>query len=163
MPQTVQIENLKLESAIKEGNDLWRRNEFPQMLTHYKAIRHFFDESEPVYLRQYYCNLGIAYFENGDYRQAKSQCEKALAIPQVSAEEDSDIAAIHANLANALLLLGQTDEALFYLQYAEDYFRRANQKDRLDEVLETRSRALRQVDSCWLCRLKRKVRGYFNV
>jgi tetratricopeptide (TPR) repeat protein len=126
--------------AIREGNDLWRANNFRDALIHYKAIRPFFYEAGPIYLRQYFCNLGIMYCELGRYEEAISNYESALAIEQTSEDEDSDIAAVNANLANVYLFLNRPDEAHAYLCQPEEYFRRAGDLKRVGEVMETRAR-----------------------
>lgn len=130
---------LDLKAALREGIDLWASGKFPEAFSHFQSIRHFFDETTPVYLRQYLCDLGLVYRALGQHERAIDEYEKALAIESVDDNDESDIAAVHANLAYALLYLNHPGEALAHLAQPEEYFRRTFQTILLGEVLETRA------------------------
>jgi tetratricopeptide (TPR) repeat protein len=144
---------LKLKAAIKEGNDLWRADDFKGMLRHYLTLRQFFEDAPPAFQRFYYCNLAIAYREAGQIEQAIEGYLKAL---QVKGEEnESDIATINANLACAQLFQNRPDEALIYLSQPESYHRtnvpvgveeKGEWAFRLGNALESKARALHSLE-----------------
>jgi tetratricopeptide (TPR) repeat protein len=136
MTETVLTEKLSL--AIAEGNDHYRVGDFSAMLAHYKAIRIFFEDSDAFHLKQYLINLGIAYHELGFYDEAINEYMRALAVEG----DEIDEITCGANLGDALLHQGRSDEALTFLAQPERYFRGSFNRERLGEVLETKARAL---------------------
>lgn len=146
MAETVQA---AWAEAIKEGNERWRKDDFAGMLAHYQSIGRFFEDAPPAWKRHYLGNLGIAYQENGQDERAIAAYIKAI---QVKGDEDeSVIATINGNLANALLSMGRADESLIYLSQPEDYHRnnvpigpeeKKQWAFKLGNALETKARAL---------------------
>lgn len=130
-----------LKAAIREGIDLWEAENYAEALKHFQSVGRFFVKSEPNYLRQYYCNLGIVYRALDRLDLAVIEHERALEIEPHSERERSDVAAIKANLAYALMHLERFDEAHKHLNEAVKYFRSRRKHKRLGEALETRARA----------------------
>lgn len=133
----------KLRKAIRKGIELWKVKKYAESLSHLESVGTFFDESEPIYLRHYLCNLGIVNRALGQSDVAVTLYTQALSIPAKTGGERSDIAAINANLGNVLIDLERPDEAHKYLAKAEKYFREYSKHKLLGEVLENRARAYR--------------------
>jgi tetratricopeptide (TPR) repeat protein len=132
-----------LKAAIREGIDLWEAERYSEALSHFQSVKRFFVKSESVYLRHYYCNLGIVYRALDRLDLAIVEYERALEIEAHGKSTKSDVAAIKANLAYALMCMERFDEAHKYLNEAEKYFKKSRKHKRLAEVLETRARAYR--------------------
>jgi tetratricopeptide (TPR) repeat protein len=129
----------RLSQANLEGIGLWSAGEHEAALKHFLAIRSFYDDSEPLYLRFYHCNLGLIYRALDRLDLAVDEYLIALGIPITEERETGDIASINANLAYALLHLKRYDEAHLFLTDAANYFEGISDSANLGEVLETRA------------------------
>ena len=132
---------LQLKGVIRDGIELLNAGKLVEALNHHLSIRSFFNEFEPEYLRHFLCNLGLVYYEMGEYQLAINYLMEALGLEPAQDHEHSDIAAINVNIANVLLLLGRPDEAHTFLVQPEEYFISAYDSEKHGEVLETRARA----------------------
>jgi len=140
MYETEQM-NAKLKTAIDKAIIMRAENHYKEALSYQESIRFLFDESNPIYFRRYLCGCGITHFTLGNYEQAKADYLKALELPIIGSYDSLEIAAIEGNLANALVELGEIEEAHSYLAHAEKVLRANHVDDWLGDRLETRARA----------------------
>lgn len=131
----------KLKIAIDRAIILRAEKRFEEALRYQESIRFLFDESNPIYFRRFLCGCGITYFSLGDYESAKTEYKRALGLPIIGSYDSLEIAAIEGNLANALVELGEIEEAHSYLDHSEKVLRANQVDDWLGDRLETRARA----------------------
>lgn len=135
----MQEKQVRLKRAIRKGITLRCEGRLDEALAHYEAIRDFFDESEPEYLRHFYCGLGRLYRFLGRNQEAIDQYTLATNLPVMSDRERFDEMAAYCNIAYAYIDLNRPDEAHAFLDHAESYFREKKDDAHLGEVLETRA------------------------
>ncbi|MCM1182364.1 MAG: DUF4125 family protein [Roseburia sp.] len=85
-----------------------------ESLAYYNRVLPVYDEllaPDDMYYASLYNNLSLLYQEMGDFRSAKEQLEKALAIVQSKPDQQFEIAVTYANLANTCIELGEDDAA----------------------------------------------------
>lgn len=97
----------KAEEEKAQGNDFYKKKDFPNALVHYEKA----SEYNPAELT-YYTNKAAVYFEQKDYQKAVEECDKAIEIAKGGHYDFLKLAKAMGRKANALLQLGQHDEAI---------------------------------------------------
>jgi len=109
-----QEDSLSFVAWVNLGAIYYNLNHFDSanyvLLKAQNIVRRYKDQDDEVRL---YDNLGVLYFDNGNYREAKDYFDKALGILKEKKLPDMDFeVGLELNMATASFLLGQYREAL---------------------------------------------------
>lgn len=97
----------KAEEEKAKGNDFYKKKDFENALTHYQnAI-----ELDPIELT-YYTNKAAVYFEQKQFEKCVAECDIAIQKAKDGYYDYVKLAKAMGRKANALLQLGQHDEAI---------------------------------------------------
>lgn len=101
---------------VKLGRAYRRNNAYQKALECYENAKKLNSEYANIY-----CNIGAIYVHTKQYQQAQTACQRAVELMNINRAEYSndDYAVAHSNLAIAVGLQGQKENAKKYLRIAE--------------------------------------------
>lgn len=107
-------DSLSFVAEVDMGAIYYNLNHFDSanyfLLKAQALVHRFKDQDDEVRL---YDNLGVLYFDNGNYREARDFFDRALGIVRKKKPVDLDFeVSLESNIATASLLLGQYQDAL---------------------------------------------------
>ncbi|HKS27782.1 MAG TPA: tetratricopeptide repeat protein [Pyrinomonadaceae bacterium] len=130
---------LRFKRAVNDAYALYLRGELDE------SIRRALDAkpqiNDPKYLRRLLSNMGMAYFDKGEFDSAVECYAEALELPVDDAEDRFESAVVEGNMANAFVALNRAEESHLFLDRAERVLREAREPVWLGDRLETRARA----------------------
>lgn len=127
------------KQAVNDAYALYLRGELDASIAY--ALRVKPQISDAKYLRRLLCNMGLAYFDKGEFERAVDCYAEALELPVNDHEDRFESAVVEGNMANAFVALNRTEESHLFLDRAERVLREAREPVWLGDRLETRARA----------------------
>jgi tetratricopeptide (TPR) repeat protein len=130
----------KLKDALNIAINMRAEGRYEDALNYMESVRPFF-EGEDLYTGRFHCGLGVTYFRMGKHDRAIG--EYKIAFSYLAQCDPMEAAAIHTNIADVLIDIDRTDEALEHLEISIDEF--SQYEAWKGQTLETKARALLKV------------------